>query len=578
MRNANKQYIKLRITIVGIFFAFCLVAIVAKAGYLQIYQSSWLAEKAANQYEKPFKETGKRGTIYDANLREIAVSVDTISIAAYPAKITNKTIAAKKIAKSLNMRADFIKRTLSSGKPFVWIKRKATPKEVYAVRNLDIEGMCFLSEHNRVYPQKTLAAQTIGFTGIDGNGLEGLEFYFDNQLKGSNGNSIILKDALGQGFDTEKNPGNYNGNNLVLTIDQAIQYITETALKEAVVDSSAKSGIAMVMVPKTGAILAMAHYPSLNPNSFTKFDKQLWRNRAITDPFEPGSTMKIFTAAAAIEHGNCKPNTIFYCENGEYKVGKNIIHDTHPYGWLTVKDIIKYSSNIGAYKIVNKIGPKALYETLKDFGFGEKTGINCPGETSGFLSSYKNWREIDVGAISFGQGISASPLQLISATSAIANNGLLMKPYIVQAISDDKGKTIKRFEPTPVRQAISSESADTIAKILMAVTTKEGTGFNATLDGYTVCGKTGTAQKIDKTGKYARNKYIASFIGFAPVEDPEIAILVIVDEPRKNHYGGIVAAPAFKKIAQETLTYLNILPDNRETDKIRVSRESRVLG
>ncbi|MFH2045738.1 MAG: penicillin-binding protein 2 [Pseudomonadota bacterium] len=578
MRNANKQYIKLRITIVGIFFAFCLVAIVAKAGYLQIYQSSWLAEKAANQYEKPFKETGKRGTIYDANLREIAVSVDTISIAAYPAKITDKTIAAKKIAKSLNMSADFVKRTLSSGKPFVWIKRKATPKEVYAVRSLDIEGMCFLSEHNRVYPQKTLAAQAIGFTGTDGNGLEGLEFYFDNQLKGTNGNSIVLKDALGQGFDTEKNPGNYNGNNLVLTIDQAIQYITETALKEAVVDSSAKSGIAMVMVPKTGAILAMAHYPSLNPNSFTKFDKQLWRNRAITDPFEPGSTMKIFTAAAAIEHGNCKPNTIFYCENGEYKVGKDIIHDTHPYGWLTVKDIIKYSSNIGAYKIVKKIGPKALHKTLKDFGFGEKTGINCPGETSGFLSSYKNWRMIDVGAISFGQGISASPLQLISATSAIANNGLLMKPYIVQAISDHKGKTIKRFEATPVRQAISSKSANTITKILMAVTTKEGTGFNATLDGYTVCGKTGTAQKIDKTGKYARNKYIASFIGFAPVEDPEIAILVIVDEPRKNHYGGIVAAPAFKKIAQETLTYLNILPNNRETDRIRVSRESRVLG
>lgn len=578
MKNANKKYIKLRITIVGIFFAICLAAIVAKAGYLQIYQSSWLAKKAANQYEKPFKETGKRGTIYDANLREIAISVDTISIAAYPAKITDKTMAANKIAKSLNMRASFIERTLSSGKPFVWIKRKATPKEVYAVRSLDIEGMCFSSEHSRVYPQKTLAAQAIGFTGIDGNGLEGLEFYFDNQLKGSNGNSIILKDALGQGFDAEKNPDNYNGNNLVLTIDQAVQYMTETALKEAVVDSSAKSGIAMVMVPKTGAILAMAHYPSLNPNSFTKFDKQLWRNRAITDPFEPGSTMKIFTAAAAIEHGNCKPDTIFYCENGEYKVGRDIIHDTHPYGWLTVKDIIKYSSNIGAYKIVKKIGPETLYKTLKDFGFGEKTGINCPGETSGFLSSYKNWRNIDVGAISFGQGISASPLQLISATSAIANDGLLMKPYIVQAISDHNGKTIQRFEPTPVRQAISSKSADTVKNILMAVTTREGTGFNATLDGYTVCGKTGTAQKVDKTGKYARGKYISSFIGFAPVEDPEIAILVIVDEPRKNHYGGIVAAPAFKKIAQETLTYLNILPNIREADRIRVSRESRVLG
>lgn len=579
MNNVKKNYTKLRINIVGVFFAVCLLSIVTKAGYLQICQSSWLAKKASNQYERPFKETGKRGTIYDANLREIAVSIEIASIAAYPSKIADKTLAADKIAKSLNMDARLIKRTLFSGKPFVWIKRKATPKEVYAVKSLDIEGICFLSEHSRVYPQKTLAAQTVGFTGIDGNGLEGLEFYYDNQLKGLDGNFIVLKDALGQGFNAEKNfDYNYSGNNLLLTIDQAVQYLTEKALQEAVVDNSAKSGIALVMVPKTGAILSMAHYPSLNPNSYKKFDKQLWRNRAITDPFEPGSVMKIFTASAAIEQGDCSPNTSFYCENGQYRIGNHTIHDTHPYGWLTLTDIVKYSSNIGAYKIVKKIGPETLYKTLKNFGFGEKTGINCPGETSGFIASYKNWRNIDVGTISFGQGISASPLQLISAISAIANNGLLMKPYMVQAISDQKGQAIKRFGPTPVRQAISPEAADAVKKILTAVISKEGTGFNAMLDGYTACGKTGTAQKVDKTGRYARGKYISSFIGFAPVEDPAVAILVILDEPTKNHYGGIVAAPAFKKIAQETMTYLNVPPNNRESDRITVSRESRLLG
>ncbi|RPJ15354.1 MAG: penicillin-binding protein 2, partial [Desulfobacteraceae bacterium] len=323
---------------------------------------------------------------------------------------------------------------------------------------------------------------------------------------------------------------------------------------------------------------SMAQYPSLNPNSYEKFDRHLWRNRVITDPFEPGSTMKIFTAAAAIEHGNCSENTIFFCENGEYRIGKHTIHDTHPYGWLTLKEVVKLSSNIGAFKVVNKTGPEYLYKTLKDFGFGEKTGINCPGETSGTIASYKNWRAIDVGAISFGQGMSASPLQLLSAVSAIANDGILMKPYIVQAIMDQKGFTVTRFDPLQVRQAVSSATAGKMKDILMSVTEKDGTGFNAALEGYTVCGKTGTAQKTDETGRYAKGKYISSFVGFTPADNPEIAILVMVDEPTKNHYGGIVSAPAFKKIAQETLTYMNVQPKNRDAGKLRVSRERELLG
>ncbi|MDQ1331427.1 MAG: hypothetical protein QG578_1695 [Thermodesulfobacteriota bacterium] len=579
MNTASSKYVKLRITIVGLFFAAFLLVIGAKAGYLQIYQSSWLAKKAADQYERPFKESGKRGTIYDANLREMAVSINVTSIAAYPPRISNKAATAKALAKALDMNANLLKKKFFSNKPFIWIKRQATPNEVNSVSSLSLEGIGFLSEHSRFYPQKTLAAQTIGFTVIDGNGLEGIEFYYDAQLKGSDREFVVLKDALGQGFNAEKTAdADYSGKNLVLTIDQAIQYITEKALQEAVADNSAKSGIAIVMVPGTGAILAMAHYPLLNPNSYEKFDRNLWRNRAITDPFEPGSTMKIFTAAAALEHGDCTPNTVFYCENGEYRIGKNIIHDTHPHGWLSLEDIIKYSSNIGAYKIGKKTGSEALYRTLKDFGFGDKTGINCPGETQGTLIPYKKWSAIDVGAICFGQGISASPLQLISAVSAIANDGVLMKPFIVQAIQDQKGRTVKRFGPAPVRQAIGPETADAVKKILMSVVTKEGTGFYAALDGYTVCGKTGTAQKINEKGEYAKGKYISSFVGFAPVEKPEIAVLVILDEPTKSHFGGIVAAPAFSKIAQETLTYLNIPPKNRKNDRLTVSKESRLLG
>ena len=572
MNTAKSKYIKLRITGVGIFFAVCLAFIGAKAGYLQIYQSSWLAKKASDQYERPFKESGKRGTIYDANLREMAVSINATSIAAYPRKIQDTAATAKMLANSLNMDSKILQRRLLAKKPFIWVKRQATPKEVNAVKSLNLDGVGFLSETSRFYPQKTLAAQTIGFTGLDGNGLEGIEFYYDNQLKGSNFEYVVMKDALGQGFNSEKTTTDYSGKNIVLTVDQTIQYITEKALKEAVDENGAKSGIAVVMSPKTGAILSIAQYPSLNPNSYEKFDKRLWRNRAITDPFEPGSTMKIFTAAAAIEYGNCSENTIFFCENGEYRIGKDIIHDTHPYGWLTLKEVVKLSSNIGASKVAKKTGPESLYRTLKNFGFGEKTGINCPGETSGAVIPYKNWRAIDVGAISFGQGISASPLQIISAVSAIANDGILMKPYIVQAITDQKGITVSRFDPIPVRRAVSSMTAGKLKDILMSVTEKDGTGFNAALEGYTVCGKTGTAQKTDETGRYAKGKYISSFVGFTPAENPEIAVLVILDEPTKNHYGGIVAAPAFSKIAQETLTYLNVPPKNRKTDGLTVSK------
>jgi len=578
MRAVETKYIKFRITIVGFVFTALLSAIGAKAGYLQIYQSSWLSKKASAQYERPFKELGKRGTIFDANLREMAVSTNATSIAVYPHKIQDTAAIAKMLANSLNMDFKILQRRLLAKKPFIWVKRQATPKEVNAVKSLNLDGVGFLSETSRFYPQKTLAAQTIGFTGLDGKGLEGIEFYYDNQLKGSDFEYVVLKDALGQGFTSEKTTTDYSGKNIVLTIDQTIQYITEKALKEAVDENFAKSGIAIVMSPKTGAILSIAQYPSLNPNSYEKFDRHLWRNRAITDPFEPGSTMKVFTAAAAIEHGDCSENTTFFCENGEYRIGKHVIHDTHPHGWLTLKEVVKLSSNIGAIKVVQKTGSESLYKTLKNFGFGEKTGINCPGETSGTVTPYKNWRTIDVGTISFGQGISASPLQLISAVSAIANDGILMKPYIVQAIMDQKGLTVDRFDPIQVRQAVSSATANKLKDILMSVTEKDGTGFNAALDGYTVCGKTGTAQKTDETGRYAKGKYISSFIGFTPAENPEVAILVMVDEPTKSHYGGIVSAPAFKKIAQETLTYLNIQPKNREAGKLRVSRESGLLG
>ncbi len=559
MKPIEKKHIKLRTILIGFIFSIFLFVIGAKAFYLQVFCSSWLSRKAANQYEKSLVFHGKRGTIYDTNHREMALSIDVTSIVAYPPNIEDPAATSRALNKTLKIDLNSLKQRLTSDRSFVWIKRKVTPKEVKDVKVLDLKGIDFIREHERFYPNKSLAAQVLGFSGIDGHGLEGIEYYYDSYLKGSTCSFTVLKDAFKRRFDAKKNVmPDCSGNNLILTIDDNIQYLAERALEEATVKFNAKSGMAIVMSPKTGAILAVAHYPFFNPNSFGEFDRDLWRNRSITDPFEPGSTMKIFSACAAIEFGGCSQNTIFFCENGKYRIGKNVVHDTHPHGWLSLQNIIKFSSNIGSIKVGERIGPEYLYKTFRGFGFGEKTGIDCPGETSGGLSHYNRWAKIDAGAIAFGHGVAVSALQLITAASAIANDGILMAPYIVQAITDQNGRLIKSTNPRKVRRVVSLETARTVKKIMASVTTEGGTGVNAALEGYSVCGKTGTAQKIDEKGTYSDEKYIASFLGFIPAENPEITVLVVIDEPQGKHFGSIVAAPAFKRIAHETVNYMNI--------------------
>jgi cell division protein FtsI (penicillin-binding protein 3) len=493
----------------------------------------------------------------------MAVSIDVTSIAVRPAKIKQPNSASRALAKALKTDRRKIKKKLKSKSPFVWVKRQASPKETAAVQALGLDGIEFVPERNRFYPNKTLASHALGFTGLDGYGLEGIEFSYDRYLRGSDSSFTVFKDALGKVFNEEHNKGLHgDGHNIVLTIDRAIQYITENALQETVKEYSARSGMALVMEPQTGAILALAHAPLFNPNAYSDFKKERWRNRAITDPFEPGSTMKIFSAAAAIESGNIKASSIFYCENGAYRIGRNVVHDIKKHGWLSLQQIIKYSSNIGAVKVSEKVGPEKLYIMFQKFGFGTKTGIDAPGETTGSLAHYKNWTTVDTGAAAFGYGISVSAVQLITAASAIANDGILMKPYFVKAITDQSGKTLKQFRPRTVRQVISKRNARTIRNIMQTVITKGGTGTNAALEGYTVCGKTGTARKLDPNGTYSDSKHIASFVGFTPAENPKLTILVVIDEPQGKYYGGTVAAPVFRRIAREALNYLNIPPQS----------------
>jgi len=575
-KEPNK--IKIRVLLIGILFGICFTAIVARAVDLHLFKGPLLSQKADGQVKRSVKALGERGIIFDANMGKMALSIDVTSIGAHPKQIKDVAATAGVLAKALRLDRNDLYKKLSSNTTFVWIERHVTPKKVEAVQALNLDGVVFKSEQSRFYPYKTMAAQIVGFSGVDGRGLEGVEFFYDRVLEGEQAQFRVIRDALGRGLgleiDEEKDR---SGKNLILTIDRRIQYIAETALAEAVIENGAKNGIAIVMSPKTGAVLAMAHYPVINPNTYNQYARDKWRNRAITDPYEPGSTLKIFSAAAAIESGVSGPHSIYYCENGSYRIGRNVVHDTHPYKWLSLEQIIKVSSNIGTVKLSENIETKNLYNTLKSFGFGERTGIDCPGETPGMLSPYQRWTKIDNAAIAFGQGISVSAIQLITAVSAIANDGILMKPYVVQAITDKNGAIVEKINPHPVRRAVSSETAKTVGKMMEKVTEEGGTGTKAALAGYKVCGKTGTAQKIDENGTYAKGKYMSSFVGFVPAENPEASILVIIDEPQKAHYGGVVAAPAFKKIALQTLNFLNIPPDGN-TEHLTADRQGEVKG
>jgi cell division protein FtsI (penicillin-binding protein 3) len=545
----------------GVVFSLLLSGIGFKAYYLQVRKGPMLSKIAAGQYETRFMKSGKRGTIYDARYRPLAQTVEAISIGVHPKSVPERKRTAQRLAKIFKVAPAAIGKKLALNKSFVWIKRQASPNEVESVKALSIPGITFVPEHTRFYPQRTLAAQAIGFTGVDGQGLEGIEFYYNTQLKGGNDEFNFTRDAHGRKLDGDLGQiGPADGKNLILTLDATIQFFTEKALAEAVEKHEAKAGMAIVLDPKSGAIQSLAHFPKFNPNTYRKFRKEKWRNRSITDIYEPGSTLKIFSIAAALETGRCSPNTIFFCENGAYRIGRNVVHDTKPHGWLSLQQIMKVSSNIGAVKVGEKLGAKTLHKYLKSFGFGQRSGIDSPGERSGSLSSYKRWTRIDAGAIAFGQGIAVSTVQLAAAAGAVANDGVLMKPYLVQAITDAHGRLIEKTEPEMVRRVISTDTARTLRRILGTVTTKGGTGTQAALKGYGVGGKTGTAQKIDETGVYSHEKYISSFVGFVPISDPRAVILVVVDEPRGSHYGGTVAAPAFREIAQELINYWNIPP------------------
>jgi cell division protein FtsI (penicillin-binding protein 3) len=571
MKVREKRWIRFRIYLVTALFIGSLGIILARAAQLQVLQKEKLTSIALSGYRGVVKLPPKRGTIYDRKGRELAVTVEVESIFAHPRHVPNKSRAAKDLARALGAREGAILDLLQSERPFVWLERKAPPDRVAKVKALGIDGVGFTTEARRYYPGKEIAGHVLGFAGEDNQGLEGLEKRFDSFLKGPELNLVQMRDALGRPFSMSRpDPHDQQIRDLVLTIDKDIQYTTEQALRRAVEDTGAKSGHSIVVDPETGEVLAMAVVPLYNPNVFREHQPFHWRNRAVTDSYEPGSIIKAYLLAAALDSGLVSPETKFFCENGEYKVGGNTIrdHDRKGYGFLTVNEIITFSSNIGAVKIGERIGYKRFTEYMKRLGFGEKTGIELPGERDGFVRPLKEAKEIDKATTYFGQGMTVNSLQLVMAMAAIANGGKLMRPYLVKEVREPGGKVIEKTEPHVVRKVLSAETARHSTRILENVVGETGTGFPAAVSGYRVAGKTGTAQKVDPgTRRYSDKNYVALFVGFAPADRPRMLMVVVVDEPERKKYGGLAAAPVFREVGAWTMNRLQINPDMKLVHK-----------
>ncbi len=563
MKPKSINWFKVRIILITCLLFFCFVLVVGRMFQLQVLKKEQLYQLAAQQQHVQIPLVPKRGVIFDRKENELAVSIEVDSVYADPKKMVDVEKTSKDLASILKIDREELRQKLRSRKSFEWIQRKIPPKEASEIKALRLPGISLLKENRRFYPNAQLAAHVIGFVGLDSKGLEGVEFQYDALLNGKNHVWMMSRDALGRelvmGDPLLEKEDHYR--NVVLTVDKPIQHVVETELSRAVQKWGAKGGTAIAMEPHTGKILAMASCPLFNPNQFYQYRSKSWRNRAISDAFEPGSLFKAFLAAAALEESVVRPSDSFYCENGSYKVYDRTIHDNSKHGWLTFQQIIKLSSNIGASKVGEKMGKERFYQYICAFGFGEKTRIGLPGEGKGIVHHPRYWPPVVLDTISFGQGISVTGIQLVTALSAIANGGMLMKPYIVERITNEKGEIVQSFQPETVRKVISEETAKKVTALLKATTEKGGTGEGAVPAGYEIAGKTGTAQKVESLfGEYSEDRLNCGFMGFAPAEDPKIVLLIIIDEPQGSTTGGVVAAPVFKAILEKVLPYLNAYP------------------
>ncbi len=578
-----KLRLRLRLT-AGLLLAL-LLAVAVRAVQLQAFDGARLARLGEKQHLQERIFVPKRGNIVSRNGDSLAISVESRSVYVRPRSLKSPEKAARALARALGMKRAEVRRKLASGKRFVWLKRQVKPREAKRVRALKIEGVGLAHESKRYYPQGHLAGQALGLVGTAAQGLEGVERSYDRHIRGKPRSSVAERDALGRRVlvtgldDLNIRPGA----DVRLTLDTTLQHLAEKHLEATVKRFRAKGGTVVMADPFTGAVLALASYPFFNPNRFRDQDRDRWRIRAVTDTYEPGSVFKAVLAAAALEEGVVGREDLIFCEFGRYRYGGRTIHDFKEYGWLSFARVLQLSSNIGVTKVADKLGRERYHRYIRRFGFGAKTGVDLPGEVSGKVRPHRTWYDIDLAAVSFGQSVSVTPLQMVMAFSAIANGGLLMKPYVVDHVVDEDGRVLLQQRPELVRRVVSRATARTVADILKGVVAQGGTGTRAAVAGFEAAGKTGTSQKADTVkGGYSKTKRVASFVGFVPAAEPRFVLLTLVDEPTVNVYGGVVAAPLFRRIAAPALHALGAKPNPRllpdlpaeSNGVIRVSRKT----
>jgi len=559
------KWVRIRIFIILVLFYGLALTILARAYQFQVLQAANLRRKADQQYHHLVEIPARRGIICDRDGRELAVSRQTFAVCARPDQILNLSEASQRLAKILNHPSRDLLKLLSSSDPFIWVDREVSPEVARQVKLLNLKGIELLPSSRRYYPGGSLAAHVLGFAGVDQEGLkglEGIEYAYDELLRGEPRYLVTERDALGEViYPRDETLDQENrGADLILTLDKSLQFIAERELRQAVTAHRAKGGCVVGMDPKTGEILFMAVEPSFGPNDFGHENPANFRNRAVTDVFEPGSTFKTFLAGAVIEEGVAHASDVYNCENGAYTIYDKVINDLEPHGDLTVRQIIAYSSNIGASKLGQKLGKERFYQYITRFGFGSRTGIDFPGERSGAVHPPKSWSPVGVGTISFGQGVSVTALQMVTALSAVANGGVLMKPYLAQRAIRADGTEVVLHRPERVARVLSAGTIKELTSILESVVEGDGTGKRAAIEGYRVAGKTGTSQKALKgISGYAPGKYVCSFMGFVPIGDPRLAMIVVIDEPETDlATGGRLAAPVFREIARQAMVQLQV--------------------
>ena len=549
MSDKQQVFVRRRIEAVAGLLALGLVMLLVRAVDLQWLQADYLTSLAEKQRYRQFTAVAPRGPILDSKGRTLAESVEIPSIAAMADEVPAERV--NELARALGLPSEKVGRKLNKRHGFVWLARQVPPSIARKVMALNIPGVRMETEWRRYHPMGPETGHLLGFVGIDGKGLEGVERSWNAALTGEAGIRQVRRDARGHSLpDGIWLRESTAGKSIKLTTDASIQSIAYAALAEGVRSQKAKGGSVVVLRPKDGAVLAMVNWPGYNPNNYRQHKPGQWRNRAVTDVFEPGSTLKPFSVAAALASGKWQSDSIVYCENGAMQVADYTIHDDHPEGWLDVTGILVKSSNIGVAKMALDIGADPLHDMLTKAGFGLRSQMGLGGESPGIVLSPDRWGPVETANIAFGQGIAVTPLQLAAAFSVLANEGLYVAPRLVEGGMEAPQNVGHRVMDASIARQVMS--------MLEYATSVDGTGSKAVPVGYRVAGKTGTAQKPDARGRYSKGKYTAVFAGVAPVDDPQLVIVVVIDEPQKSMYGGQVAAPIFRHIAESALPYLGV--------------------